>query len=84
MEHKLFKSKWPLRIFNIFLLLLCLVSILAEFVLHAEHHLHFSVEAWPGLYALVGFLSFVFIVFFSKYILRPLVMRPILEEGSDA
>ncbi len=47
---------------------------LADFVFPNDHP-HFAVESWPMFYGAFGFVSFVLLVYFSKYILRPLVSR---------
>lgn len=47
---------------------------LADFVLPNTHP-HFEVETWPLFYGAFGFVSFVLLVYFAKYILRPLVSR---------
>ena len=41
----------------------------------ADKHAHYSVENWPGFYAMYGFVACVLLVLVSKYVLRPLVMR---------
>ena len=46
-----------------------------DFVYHK--HVHFDFEAWPGFYAVVGFVSYVGLVFTAKG-LRRLLKR---EEG---
>jgi len=55
------------------LCIVCAVLFLVDFPFH--RHGHIEIEEWPGFYAVYGFISCVLIVFISKYILRPLVMR---------
>ncbi len=55
------------------LVLACLASLIAGFLI--EHHPHFAVEAWPGFFALFGFLAYCGIVLGAKR-LRPWLHRP--------
>ncbi len=56
------------------LIALSVILALIDFVWSNDHP-HFDVETWPLFYGAFGFASFVFLVYFSKYILRPLVSR---------
>jgi purine-cytosine permease-like protein len=47
------------------------ILLIAEFFIYK--HPHFAWEKWPQFYAAFGFVAFVFVVFFAKYILRPIV-----------
>lgn len=55
------------------LLLACGLSLLAGLLI--EYKPHFAFEAWPGFYALFGFLAYCFIVLAAKQ-LRPWLHRP--------
>ena len=50
-----------------------LVLLIIEFFIHK--HPYFPWEAWPGFYAVYGFVACVALVVAAKYILRPLVKR---------
>ena len=49
------------------------ILLIADFLIHK--HGHFAWEEWPQFFAVFGFVAFVFVVFFAKYILRPIVGR---------
>ena len=44
-----------------------------DFIVHK--HAHMPWEAWPGFYAVFGFVACVILVLVAKYVLRPLVKR---------
>lgn len=52
---------------------LCVLLFAVDFVVHK--HAHMPWEAWPGFYAIYGFVACVILVLVSKYVLRPLVKR---------
>ena len=52
---------------------ICVALFCIDFVVHK--HTHMDWEAWPGFYAIYGFVACVILVLIAKYILRPLVMR---------
>jgi hypothetical protein len=52
---------------------LCVLLFGVDFVVHK--HAHMPWEAWPGFYAIYGFVACVILVLVSKYVLRPLVKR---------
>lgn len=55
------------------LVAVCIVLTVADFMVHK--HTHFAFEEWPLFYALVGFVSYVSLVFTAKG-LRKILMRP--------
>ena len=60
------------------LIVLCVVAFLLDFLFFSENfdkHAVFEWENWPGFYGIFSFVTFVLLVFTSKYILRPLVKR---------
>ena len=63
------------------LILACIASIIAGFLI--EHHPHFAFEAWPGFFAIFGFLAYCIIVLSAKS-LRPLLRREETYYGDDA
>ena len=44
-----------------------------DFIVH--RHAHMPWEAWPGFYAVFGFVACVILVLVAKYVLRPIVKR---------
>ncbi|MFT5358784.1 MAG: hypothetical protein ACI9KE_006023 [Polyangiales bacterium] len=57
---------------------LALAAVVAD-VLHGIYghkHVHFDMEAWPGFYAVVGFVSYVGLVLTAKQ-LRKVLSRPV-------
>jgi predicted dienelactone hydrolase len=59
------------------LVVICVLLLVADLVFHfvGHKHVHFDWEAWPGLYAAAGFVSYVGLVLTAKQ-LRKLLMRP--------
>ena len=55
------------------LVAVCIALAVADFMFHK--HTHFDFENWPLFYALVGFVSYVSLVFTAKG-LRKILMRP--------
>jgi len=55
------------------LVVVCALLFAADFAIH--RHVHFSWEAFPGFYAIVGFVAFWCIVIAGKH-LRKLLWRP--------
>ena len=56
-----------------FFFITCVLLFAVDFVVHKEDHMPW--EAWPGFYAIYGFVACVLLVLVSKYVLRPLVKR---------
>lgn len=55
------------------LVAVCVLLFGADFLIH--RHVHFSWEAFPGFYAIVGFVAFWCIVIAGKH-LRKILWRP--------
>ena len=63
---------------NIVLLLrgffsICVLLFAVDLVVHKKAHMPW--EAWPGFYAIFGFVACVLLVLLAKYVLRPVVKR---------
>lgn len=56
-----------------FFFAICVALFGIDLFIHKEAHLPW--EAWPGFYAIYGFVACVILVLISKYVLRPLVKR---------
>ncbi|MFK7988834.1 MAG: hypothetical protein AB8I08_22640 [Sandaracinaceae bacterium] len=59
-------------------LVICVLLLVGDLVFHfvGHKHVHFDIEAWPGFYAIVGFVSYVSLVLTAKQ-LRKLLKRPV-------
>ncbi|MBB4658528.1 hypothetical protein [Parvularcula dongshanensis] len=76
-EHSVFERPRTIRIIWIVLIASCVLFAALGFVLAAMHemHPHFTADAFPAFYAVVGFVSFAFIVLAGQH-LRRILMRP--------
>lgn len=66
------------KILVVSLIVACVVAFALDFLFFSENfdkHAVFEWENWPGFYGIYSFVTFVLLVFTSKYILRPLVKR---------
>lgn len=72
----------------IFAILLLIIDLL-YWVTGYDKHPYFKWETWPGFYGIFGFVASVVIVLAARYLLRPLLKRPIdyyqseTNEGGD-
>ncbi|MEM6648930.1 MAG: hypothetical protein AAF603_01625 [Pseudomonadota bacterium] len=77
-EHE--KSIWEkpgtLKVIWVFLIASCGAAALGGFILAAQDkmHPHFTIDQFPAFYAVVGFVSFSFIVLAGQH-LRKILMR---------
>ena len=66
-KHKKLKS------FLVLFYILCILLFAVDFIW--PPHGHLAIEEWPGFYAVYGFLGCSILVFVSKFVLRPAVMK---------
>lgn len=52
---------------------ICVLLFGVDFIVHRTAHMPW--EAWPGFYAIFGFVACVILVLVAKYVLRPMVKR---------
>lgn len=69
----IFDNPRNIKILLYLLYILCAVAFFADFVVH--NHPYFSFEKAIGFYGMYGFISYVGLVLFAKYIIRPILIR---------
>ena len=69
----IFDNPRNIKIILIILYVLCAVIFFADMFVHK--HAYFFFEEKTGFYAVYGFISYVGLVLFAKYVIRPLIMR---------
>ncbi len=76
-ERSVFERPGTIKLIWVVLIVGCVAFAAAGFWLAAEHmmHPHFEIDRFPAFYAVVGFVSFAFIVLAGQH-LRRILMRP--------
>lgn len=65
----------PARVYRLFYVFaaFCVLLFIADFFYH--RHSYMTQEAWPGFYAVFGFVAISIMVMIARFVLRPIVMR---------
>lgn len=74
MTQYFFDSPGRVKGVIVFLMVLCAGLFIGDLFVPKDH-LHYAVEGYFGFYCVYGFIACVLLVFVSRYILRPLVMK---------
>ena len=85
-ERSVFETEATLKRIWLVVPALCVIFALMNIVLAVMHktHPHFTIDAFPVFYGVVGFVSFSFIVLAGQH-LRKVLMRPEgYYDGADA